>query len=57
VKFGAHYCFFINVGKKAKSISLAPVEVKTLLCRGSAQKVVAENGTMLAKMPNLSASN
>jgi len=46
----------LNNGKKAKSLLLAPVEVKILLCRGSAQKIATENGTILPKKPYLSAS-
>jgi len=34
---------------KAKSPPLAPVEVEILLCRGSAQKIAAENGTILTE--------
>jgi len=43
------------LAKNAKFISLAPVEVKILVCRGSAHKIEAKNGTILAKKPNLSA--
>jgi len=32
--------------KKAKSFSLAPIAVEILLCRGSAQKIVTESGTV-----------
>jgi hypothetical protein len=31
--------------------------VKILLCRGSAQKIATESGTMFPKMQNLSAPN
>jgi hypothetical protein len=44
VKFGAHYLFF-NIGEKAKYLSLAPIEVEILLCRGSAQKIAMDSGT------------
>jgi hypothetical protein len=42
-------------GKKAKCFSLAPIEVKILVCRGSARKIATKSGTMLPKMPNFSA--
>jgi hypothetical protein len=42
--------------KKAKSFPLAPIEVKILLCRCSAQKIVTESGTIFPKKPSLSAS-
>nr|WP_315255455.1 hypothetical protein [uncultured Flavobacterium sp.] len=38
---------FLNDVKKAKTFPLAPVVVKILLCRGSAQKIAADNGTIL----------
>jgi hypothetical protein len=44
VKFGADYLFF-NLGEKAKYLSLAPIEVEILVCRGSAQKIEANSGT------------
>jgi hypothetical protein len=42
-----YYYYFLNDGKKAKIFPLAPVVVKILLCRGSAQKIAADNGTIL----------
>jgi hypothetical protein len=36
-------------GKKAKHSLLAPIEVKILMSRGSAYKIVTESGTMFAK--------
>ena len=47
--------FFLDNDKKAKSSHLAPIEVKILLCRGSAQKIATKSGTILAERPNLSA--
>ena len=47
-------CFF-NESKKAKCLSLAPIEVKILVSRVSAHKIVADSGTIFPKMPNLSA--
>jgi hypothetical protein len=44
------------ISKKVKSLSLAPIEVEILISRGSAYKIETESGTVLAKMPNLSAS-
>jgi hypothetical protein len=41
--------------KKAKSFPLAPIEVKILISRGSAYKIVTESGTIFPKTPNLSA--
>jgi hypothetical protein len=35
--------------KKQNANSLAPIEVEILLCRGSAQKIETESGTMLPK--------
>jgi hypothetical protein len=43
------------MAKKAKSLSLAPVEVEILVCRRSAQKIVTENGTIFPKKLNLPA--
>jgi len=36
--------------------SLALIEAEILLCRGSAQKIEAESGTMPPEKPNLSAA-
>jgi hypothetical protein len=41
--------------RKLKHLPLAPIEVEILLCRGSAQKIETESGTIFPKMPNLSA--
>jgi hypothetical protein len=48
---------FLDNGKKVKSLPLSPIAVEILISRGSAYKIVTESGTMLTKMPNLSASN
>lgn len=37
--------FFLNNGKKAKHLSLAPIAVKILVYRGSAHKIEANSGT------------
>ena len=42
-------------GKKAKSLSLAPIAVKILINRGSAYKIVTESGTNADKRLNLTA--
>jgi hypothetical protein len=34
------------MAKKQKSLSLAPIEVEILMCRGSAHKIVTNSGTM-----------
>jgi hypothetical protein len=49
VKLEAYYLFVFNAGKKAKSLSLAPVEVEILVSRCSALKIVTDGGTMLAE--------
>jgi hypothetical protein len=41
--------------KNPKYLPLAPIVVKILLCRGSAQKIVTDSGTNAPKTPNLSA--
>ena len=38
--------FFLNDSKNTKYQLLAPIEVKILLCRGSAQKIAMESGTI-----------
>jgi hypothetical protein len=43
--------------RKKIFLPLAPIEVEILLCRGSAQKIETESGTMYPKKPNLSAPN
>jgi hypothetical protein len=41
--------------RKQDFYSLAPIAVEILISRGSAYKIVTESGTMLPKMPNVSA--
>jgi hypothetical protein len=49
-------CFpFLDNCKKEKYLPLAPIEVEILVCRGSAQKIETDSGTILPKMPNASA--
>jgi len=43
--------------KKAKSFSLAPIEVEILVNWGSVYKIVTKSGTVFPKMPDVSASN
>ena len=35
---------FLDDDKEAKSLSLAPIEVKILVCRGSAHKILTDSG-------------
>jgi hypothetical protein len=44
-----HRMRYLHDGKKAKYSLLAPIEVKILMSRGSAYKIVTESGTVLAK--------
>jgi hypothetical protein len=44
-----YFSFLKNNDKKAKSFSLAPIEVEILISRGSAYKIVAESGTIIPK--------
>jgi len=39
---------FLDVYKNAFCGSLAPIAVKILLCRGSAQKIVAKSGNLVS---------
>jgi len=39
----------MNESKKSKSFSLAPIEAKILVNRGSVHKIEADSGTILAK--------
>ncbi|WP_326402124.1 hypothetical protein [Flavobacterium sp.] len=48
---------FLDDGKKEKYFPLAPIAMKILISWGSAYKIVMKSGTMLARTPNLSASN
>jgi hypothetical protein len=49
--------FFLNNGKEAKCLPLAPIAMKILISRGSAYKIVMESGTIFPKMPNVPAPN
>ncbi|PJJ06951.1 hypothetical protein CLU83_0072 [Flavobacterium sp. 1] len=40
---------FLNDGKKAKYLLLAPIAVKILVNRGSVHKIVTESGSILAE--------
>jgi hypothetical protein len=40
---------FLNNGKKAESLLLAPIEAEILVSRGSAHKIKADSGTILAE--------
>jgi len=40
---------FFDDSKKAKSLPLAPIEEKILLCRRSAQKIATDSGTIFAE--------
>ncbi len=42
--------------KNFKTSNLAPIGVKILLCRGSAQKIVTDSGILVLKMPKIPAS-
>jgi hypothetical protein len=57
ISYGQSHFDCPNDTKKVIYLPSAPIVVEILLCRGSAQKIETDSGTIFPKKPNLSASN